>query len=166
MLVEQRLEVLAELVVVRLVLESIVEDLTNKLLEFISAVGFVAKILHLVSKFDVADGLEGLVAVNLSINVKFGKLALTNEVDKEIAERDQVVSSARRVELKLIGAREDHVAAEHVNFGLAHMNRSVVLLIRSIFLVGALALHVLGRETEVHKVDRCVSEAVLIGSAL
>ena len=95
MLVEQRLEVLAELVVVRLVLESIVEDLTNKLLELISAVGFVAKILHLVGKFDVADGLEGLVAVNLSINVKFGKLALTNEVDKEIAERDQVVSSAR-----------------------------------------------------------------------
>ena len=95
MLVEQRLEVLAELVVVWLVLESIVEDLTNKLLELISAVGFVAKILHLVGKFNVADGLEALVAVNLSINVKFGKLALTNEVDKEIAERDQVVSSAR-----------------------------------------------------------------------
>lgn len=122
MLIEEDLKKLAQLVVVGLVLESVVEDFSDEFLKLLGTFGLIAQVPHLVGEFGVADGLEVLVAVSLGIDIKLGQLTLTDEVNEKIAQRNQVISAASRVELQLVSAREDHVAAEHVNFGLANVD--------------------------------------------
>lgn len=75
--------------------------------------------------------MEALLFVNVLRKVDSWQLSVLEDVDKEVAQGDQVISSAGHVKFQLVNTCKDHVASEDVNLGLFNVFSGVFVDVTS-----------------------------------
>ena len=110
--ISQLSQEIPQVIISRLILESVAKDLSFEVGEAFSVAE--AKIMSSLLYFDISDVLEFLVNISTVCQAGTWKVSSFHQVDQQVKQRYQIISPARRVELELVDAREDHVAAEDV----------------------------------------------------
>ena len=148
---------LSQHTILRLLIKSVAEHFTHKVLDIFRTESLVTKRLDIVLQLGFADLDKLVVAIlRLVVNVDSWDVALVDQEDQQVTERNEIVTAAGHRELELVSACKDHVTAEHVHLAL-RLVQSLLLTILT-----DKGLRKLCYKAEVDDVNRCVLEDVQV----